>query len=86
MAQTLFSDKCIILHDLYINHHDDDDWQEFFAMNDLGIPLAVAVNLGGAIDTEIGRAWIDETFDNLCKALNLEDTGFDTIDEMMDYE
>jgi len=66
-----------------MNHQGDEDWMDFFAMNDLGIPLAVLTVMGGAHATEQGEKWIGDTFDSFCEALGIEDTGFSTIDEMM---
>lgn len=84
MSKTHFSDKCIILHDLYLEHHDDPEWEDFFYMNDLGVPLAIALNMGGAVPNDMGIAWIDDAFASMCEALGIEDTGFSTIDEMME--
>ena len=86
MSKTDFSDRVSILSDLFMWHNGDAEWEEFFDIQDLGVPLAVAITQGGATPTDIGISWINESFDAMCEFLNIEDTGFSVIDEMMPDE
>ena len=72
---TDFSDKVAILADLWINYRDEDEFQDFIEYNDLGLPLAYLLNTELAAVTEGGKLYIDETFNLLCAALELDLEG-----------
>ncbi len=82
--RTTFSSKCEILGDLWMNYRDDETLQDFIEYNDLGLPLAYMITNGIATSTETGVSFVDEAFDLLVAALQIEDTGFETLDQMFD--
>ena len=53
----------------------DDVYADFFNYNDLGIPLAVALDLGYVNLLPSGVETIDETWDDLCLTLNADPNG-----------
>ena len=60
--------------------HDD-----FFSYNDLGIPLAIAVNAKLCELNDEGIEIINETFIELCKTMNIDPTKeYNDYDEMLD--
>ena len=80
---TDFSNKITILSDLWINYRDDDDFDDFIQYNDLGLPLAYLVNTELAAVTDTGRIYIEETFNLLCAALDIDlDGEYNSLIEM----
>lgn len=83
MDTTTYSNKTSILSDLWINYKTDEEFQDFVEYNDLGLPLAYAIDHEIVKSTEIAQRFIEETFDLLLGALEVEDTGFETLDELL---
>jgi hypothetical protein len=83
MTTTTFENKCVILSDLWLNYRNDEDFIDFIEYNDLGLPLAYALSEGIVNGTELSNKFIDETFDLLLAGLDVEDTGFDSLDDVM---
>ena len=81
---TNFISKCNILSDLWMDYRADDQFADFVQYNDLGLPLAYAISEGIVEKTEASSTFINEAFDILLAALSLEDTGFETLVEMLD--
>ena len=78
-----FSNKVKILSDLWINYRDDEDFDDFIEYNDLGLPLAYVVNTDLATVTDQGRIYIEETFNLLCAALEIDlDGEYNSLIEM----
>ena len=60
-------------------------YDEFFEYNDLGIPLAIAINAEIAIINEAGIKVIDETFTNLCLTMEIDpNKEYKNFDEMLE--
>jgi hypothetical protein len=80
---TTFSNKTIILADLWLNYRDDEEFQDFVDYNDLGLPLGYALSAGIVAPTPIAEQFIEETFALLLKGLEIEeDTGFESLDDI----
>ena len=82
-TNTPLSNRTDILADLWIRHKDDPEFIDFVSYNDLGLPLAYALSHGIVDMTEQVEMFINETWDLLIGALNIEDTGFETLDEVL---
>lgn len=80
---TTFENKCAILSDLWMGYRVDKKFEDFVEYNDIGLPLAFLVDEELVKPAPQAKAMIDETFDLLIAALGVEDTGFDSLDEMM---
>jgi hypothetical protein len=80
---TEISNQIIILAELYANYREDKGFQEFVEFNDLGLPLAYLSSEGLAMPSEDGLRYIAETFELFLGSLDIEDTGFTTLDEML---
>jgi hypothetical protein len=80
--QTDFSNKLVILADLWANYQGDSEFKDFVKFNDIGLPLAYFVAEKLAVETEAGLRFIEETFDLFMQALGIEDTGFEFLDEV----
>jgi hypothetical protein len=83
ITTTLFSDKCQILAELWLNYRDDQEFGDFLTYNDLGLPIAYALANSIVKSTEMAERFVEETFDLLLAALEIEDEGWDSLDEML---
>jgi len=82
---TNFSNKVAILADLWINYRDDEEFEDFISYNDLGLPLGYIVNTELATPTDQGTMYINETFDLLCAALELDlEKDYDSLQQMFE--
>jgi hypothetical protein len=84
MPTTTFDNKALILGQVWIEHKSDDEMADFFEYNDLGIPLAFAYAEGIINYTDTLARYVTETFDLLLEALNIEDAGFDDLQDLWD--
>jgi hypothetical protein len=83
---TTFEVKCDILADLWMNHRDDEDFKEFCEYNDLGLPLSYLLANGIVATTDAATEFVNETFALLLKGLEIEDTGFESLAQMIGEE
>lgn len=81
---TPYSTKCSILADLWMNYRLDTDFADFIEYNDIGLPLAYVVSEGIVQSTDIAKRFIEETFDLLLAGLDKEDTGYESLDDILD--
>jgi len=84
VAKTTFENKCQILAEIWLDYRDDEDFEDFIAYNDLGLPLAYAIVEGIVESTDMAERFIDESFSILLSGLEIEDTGFLDLDEIFD--
>ena len=80
---TPYSNQASILAELWMNHRGDEEFQDFIEYNDLGLPLAYAIAENIVKSTEMAQRFIEETFDVLLAGLDVEDTGFDTLSDLL---
>jgi hypothetical protein len=80
---TTFENKTTILADLWLNYRYDTEFVDFIEYNDLGLPLAYAINEGIVDTTELATNFVNETFDLLLAGMGIEDTGFESLDDVM---
>ena len=94
MSATPFRNKCLILADLWINYRDDENFAEYIKYSDLGLPLAyifannIITGKRGKEAVEdtfpIATPFIDEAFRVLLDGLDIEDLGFELIDDVFE--
>lgn len=82
MSETTSESKANILSELWLGYKTDDNFADFFSYNDLGLPLSYAVANGIVKATEISNRFIDETFALLLASLEVEDEGFEELDDI----
>lgn len=82
---TEFDTRCSILADLWMNYRGDEGFESFIEYNDLGLPLAYLISSNIVKpNAELATGFINETFELLMAALELEeDFGFASLDEML---
>ena len=83
ITTTPFSNKCSILADLWLNYRSDSEFDDFREYNDLGLPIAYAIANEIVKSTDLAKAFVEETFDLLLASLDVEDSGFETLDELL---
>jgi hypothetical protein len=83
---TTFDNKCLILADIWLNYRYDEQFTDFVEYNDLGLPLAYAISEGIVKNTDVSEGFINETFDLLLAGLDIDDTGFDNLDDVLSAE
>lgn len=67
-----------------MEYRDDVEFKDFIEYNDLGLPLAYAIAEGIVEKTEISSNFINEAFDILLSALGVEDTGYESLEDLLD--
>ena len=82
MTTTTIENKEYILSELWMNYKTDPNFEEFISYNDLGLPLAYIMSTSIAKRTEASNKFIDETFTLLLGSLEVEDTGFESLDDI----
>ena len=83
MSSTNYTDKCSILAELWLNYRSDEEFQDFIEYNDLGLPLAYAIDNDIVKSSEMAQRFVEETFDLFLASLETEDTGFDNLDDLL---
>lgn len=82
--QTAFMNRARILAELWMDYRDDEEFADFIEYNDLGLPLAYAIAEGIVERTDLASGFVNEAFDILLSALGVDDTGFDTLNDLLD--
>ena len=82
MSETTLESKADILSELWLGYKNDQNFEDFFNYNDLGLPVAYAVANGIVKGTEVSNRFINETFMLLLASLEVEDEGFSTLDDI----
>jgi hypothetical protein len=81
---THFDNKTQILAELWMDYRNDEDFQDFFEYNDLGLPLAYALANNIVESNSLAQQFVDETFRLLLLGLEIkEDTGFEVLDDVL---
>jgi hypothetical protein len=83
MTTTTFDNKCAILADVWLNYRYDEQFLDFIEYNDMGLPLAYALSEGIVKGTDLSTTFIEETFGLLLAGLEIEDTGFESLDDVL---
>jgi hypothetical protein len=83
---TTFDNKANILADLWVSYRNDVNFSDFIEYNDLGLPLAYAYANGIVELEDKAKEFIEEAFQLLLAGLNQEDTGFDTLEQLLSLE
>jgi hypothetical protein len=82
--ETTFDNKVAILSQLWLDYRDDEEFTDFIEYNDLGLPLAYAISTNIVKSTPTAEKFINETFDLLLAGLDVEDTGFETLEDVLE--
>lgn len=83
-STTPFSKRCEILSDIWLNYRKDKEFQDFVDYNDLGLPLSYLITVDLVTPSPDAKVFVDETWDVLLSALEIEDIGFETVNDMFE--
>jgi hypothetical protein len=86
MKSTPFKNKVAILAELWVDFRADSNFEDFFEYNDLGLPLAYALDNDIVVGNDRTKAFIEETFALLLAGFDTEDTGFESLSELLMLE
>lgn len=81
--ETPYEIRCNILAELWMDYRQQEDFKDFIQYNDLGLPLGFLVSEGLVAANDRAITMINETFDLLLATLEIEDQGFESLDEML---
>lgn len=82
-TSTTYFSKCEILADLWLNYRQDEEFADFVEYNDIGLPLAYVIANDIVKSTDLAERFINETFELLLAGLEIEDTGFESLDDLL---
>jgi hypothetical protein len=80
---TELASKCDILNDIWINHSNNEWFEDFIEINDLGLPMAYFICNGIVEATPLAIEIIDVSFADLLELLEIEDTGFKLLSDIV---
>ena len=80
---TTFSNNVEILADLWLNYSQDERFAGFAEINNVGLPLAFLVKYNFCTLTDEGTKSINDTFAELLDMIDIDDTGFDNLNQMI---
>jgi hypothetical protein len=66
-----------------MNYRTDEEFEDFIAYNDIALPLSYAITNKIVESTPIAESFINETWTLLLSGLEIEDTGFDSLDDVL---
>lgn len=61
----------------------NDEFRDFISFNDIGLPLAHLANEGLCELNEDGIKYVVETWTSLLKLCEIEDSGFQSLEELL---
>lgn len=80
---TTYSNKANILAEVWLDYRDDEDFKDFVAYNDLGLPLSYALAYGIVENNNLVEKFVEETFSLLLAGLGIkEDIGFEVLNDL----
>ena len=91
---TDFTKRCDILGDFWVAYRDEESFHDFFRYNALGLSLAFVASIKLVTlvsereydELPTAEDYINETWDLFLAILEIEDEGFDTLEDIMPTE
>jgi hypothetical protein len=81
---TPFDTRCEILSDLWMTYRFSPKFEDFVSYNDIGLPMAFLLSEGLVkTQNQLAKSMIDETFDIFLGSMKLEDTGYESLDDIL---
>ena len=86
-SMDMYTSKIAVLADFYLNYRDQDPYKDFAEYNDIGLPLAYVVQQGMAETNQEGRAFIEETYELLCSAMDIDpEEQYGSFEDMLNEQ
>ncbi len=83
-TNTPYGNRCIILGQLWLEYKHDAMFEDFVEYNDIGLPLAFSIAEGIVNSSPLAEQYINETWELFVMALDIEDTGFHSLEEILE--
>jgi hypothetical protein len=80
---TTFENKCAILAEIWTGYRDDENFEDFIAYNDLGLPLAYMIDSGIVTTTDKCVSLIEDSFTLLLDQLGQEDEYWQSLEDLL---
>jgi hypothetical protein len=78
-----YSKRCFILSDFWLNYKDEEDFEDFVAYNDIGLPLAFMITEDIVKSTTVAEVYVNEAWELLCTALKIDSKqDYDSLEDM----
>ena len=78
-----YSKKCLLLADFWLNYKEEEGFEDFVEYNDIGLPLAFMITEDIVLSTPIAEVYVNEAWELLCAALNLDSKqDYDVLEDM----
>lgn len=65
-----------------MDYRRDEQFKDFVDYNDIGLPLAFLISEKLVTPGDLAKSMIEETFDLLLASLGVEDSGFESLDDV----
>ena len=76
--------KCDILSEIWYYHRDNEEFEDFLEMYDIGLPLAYFLREKICLPTKAGQTLIEDTYDALIEKFGVSDNYvFADLDELI---
>jgi hypothetical protein len=83
MTETTFENKCHILADFYVEYKGAEQFADFYAYCDLGLPLAYSISAEIVKPNPVANTFVEETFALFLELLGIsEDLGYEDLEEL----
>ena len=80
---TDYAKKVDILKHLWLNYSDNDMFEEFIDLNDLGLPMAYFISQGIVESTPMAEDLVNQSFQALLDMFEVDDRGFKSLQEII---
>lgn len=67
-----------------MNYRNSPNFDDFFSYNDLGLPLAYAIDSNIVETSETAQSYIEETWLLFIESLKIQDVGFETLEQVFE--
>lgn len=81
---TTFENKANILGEFWLNYKIEEDFADFMEYNDLGLPIAYAIDHKIVEPSPRAELFINETWELFLKSLEIADNGFENLGDVFD--
>jgi hypothetical protein len=83
---TDYASKINILNDIWINYSEEEGFQDFIEINDLGLPLAHLISNGIVESTTLAEELVNQSFNDLMELFEIDDSGFKKFEEILNHD
>ena len=80
---TTFENKIAILAEIFTGYRADENFEDFVAYNDLGLPLSYMLDTGIVTKTDRCVSFIEDSFTSLLNELGQEDENWQSLEDLL---